>query len=283
MVTALLAVAACTPSPEAMLDELVTAIDEGNLLRFEALVDVDAVVMDFATEFRGLLERDLGETIDDAQWSEIGAELARSAATEVRAAVRERRLTDALLVDHLLRAVMAPDGELVSVLLQEPSVEVEGIDREGRAALVGLRYVHATVQGAYSVDLRLERGENSWRVVGLERVGPYLDEIIAQIAEEERESAYLVAMQGDLRNLRSQQEIYYSDEYTYSDDPRRLAFVSSSGVEVRISVATDSGWAAVATHQGLPGRGCATFYGFAGPVQTPGGQVVDRMGQTVCD
>ena len=282
MATAILAVAACAPSPEGMLEELITTIDQGDLLRFEALVDVDAVVMDFSTEFRGRLERELGETIDDAEWSEIDTGLVRSAAAEVRAAVRERRLIDALLVDHLFVTVMAPDDERFDAL-QEPSVEVEGIDREGRAALVGLWYVHATGQGAYGVDLRLERGESAWRVVGLERVGPYLGEILTQLGELDRERTYLAAMQGDLRNLRSQQEIYYSDQYTYSDDLSRLAFVSSPGVEVMISAATDSGWAAVATHQGLPGRGCGTFYGVAEPVPTPGGRIVDRMGQTVCD
>ena len=61
MATAILAVAACAPSPEGMLEELITTIDQGDLLRFEALVDVDAVVMDFSTEFRGRLEGELGE------------------------------------------------------------------------------------------------------------------------------------------------------------------------------------------------------------------------------
>ena len=65
-----------------------------------------------------------------------------------------------------------------------------------------------------------------------------------------RELAYRAAMRSDLKNLASQEEIYFSDFGAYSADRESLGFVTSSGVEVTI-VATADGWAARATHQAL--------------------------------
>ena len=45
-----------------------------------------------------------------------------------------------------------------------------------------------------------------------------------------REKAYFAAMKSDLKNLASQQEIYYSDEYTYTADTTDLGFVESDAV-----------------------------------------------------
>jgi hypothetical protein len=99
----------------------------------------------------------------------------------------------------------------------------------------------------------------------------------------QQEEAYLEAMQSDLRHLASFQEVYYGDVYTYADDLSLLAFAASSGVAIGISEATASGWAAVVTHEGLPGRGCAVHYGSVEPIRTPRGQVVERAGEIVCD
>ena len=49
-----------------------------------------------------------------------------------------------------------------------------------------------------------------------------------------REKAYFAAMKSDLKNLASQQEIYYSDEYTYSSVTTNLGFVQSDAVHVSI-------------------------------------------------
>ena len=49
-----------------------------------------------------------------------------------------------------------------------------------------------------------------------------------------REKAYFAAMKSDLKNLASQQEIYYSDEYSYSTNETNLGFVESEGVNVAI-------------------------------------------------
>ena len=76
-----------------------------------------------------------------------------------------------------------------------------------------------------------------------------------------REKAYFAAMKSDLKNLASQQEIYYSDYYTYSSNTTNLGFVQSDAVNVAIVPGT-SGWSASATHDALGGAvGCAIFYG----------------------
>ncbi len=78
-----------------------------------------------------------------------------------------------------------------------------------------------------------------------------------------REKAYFAAMKSDLKNLASQQEIYYADAYSYSTATTDLSFTSSSGVTVA-SAASSSGWSASVTHAALgTGEGCVLFYGTA--------------------
>jgi type IV pilus assembly protein PilA len=81
-----------------------------------------------------------------------------------------------------------------------------------------------------------------------------------------REKAYYAAMKSDLKNLASQQEIYYSDHYTYVNSATDLGFVASNGVNVTIGNDDTTGWAAFATHDALDataGEGCAIFYASA--------------------
>ena len=76
-----------------------------------------------------------------------------------------------------------------------------------------------------------------------------------------RQMAYGAAMKSDLKNLASQQEIYYSDQYAYTTSATELAFTHSDGVQVTL-YATQQGWAAWATHAALgPSEGCAIYYG----------------------
>ena len=65
-----------------------------------------------------------------------------------------------------------------------------------------------------------------------------------------REKAYFAAMKSDLKNLASQQEIYYSDAYAYWTSFADLAFTNSDGVTVS-PTASSSGWSASATHAAL--------------------------------
>ena len=77
-----------------------------------------------------------------------------------------------------------------------------------------------------------------------------------------REKAYFAAMKSDLKNLASQQEIYYADYYNYTSVINDLGFANSEGVTVTISGPSTSGWAAVATHAALTTtQGCAIYYG----------------------
>ncbi len=79
-----------------------------------------------------------------------------------------------------------------------------------------------------------------------------------------REKAYFAAMKSDLKNLASQQEIYYADNYTYTSSATNLGFVDSEGVTVTIGGVSSSGWSATSTHQGLGATlGCAIYYGNA--------------------
>jgi prepilin-type N-terminal cleavage/methylation domain-containing protein len=78
-----------------------------------------------------------------------------------------------------------------------------------------------------------------------------------------REKAYFAAMKSDLKNLASQQEIYYADHYSYTSTTSDLSFVASEGVTVGIA-SSSSGWSATATHSALgTSKGCAIYYGTA--------------------
>ena len=84
-----------------------------------------------------------------------------------------------------------------------------------------------------------------------------------------REKAYFAAMKSDLKNLASQEEIYYADNYSYTTSTVDLAFTNSEGVTVTIA-ASSSGWAASATHSALgAAEGCAMYYGTATAPTSP--------------
>jgi hypothetical protein len=63
-------------------------------------------------------------------------------------------------------------------------------------------------------------------------------------------------MLADLRNLASLQEMYYSDNYSYSTSAASLGFTASSGVTMTISDGDSDSWAASASHTGLSGETC---------------------------
>jgi len=107
--------------------------------------------------------------------------------------------------------------------------------------------------------------------------------ILAAIAipkfSQTREKAYFAAMKSDLKNLASQQEIYYSDEYEYSSSTTALGFVDSEAVLVTIAT-NGSGWSATATHEALGASvGCAIYYGNGSGIGTFG---VSQAGEIAC-
>ena len=97
-----------------------------------------------------------------------------------------------------------------------------------------------------------------------------------------REKAYFAAMKSDLKNLASQQEIYYSDTYSYTSNTTSLSFVTSEGVNASISAGTD-GWAASATHSALAGtEGCGVFYGSSTAIPSGPSVTPSAAGEVAC-
>jgi len=95
--------------------------------------------------------------------------------------------------------------------------------------------------------------------------------ILAAIAipkfAQTRERAYVSSMKADLRNLATEQEIWYSDpanpNLEYSDDPvGDFEFATSEGVNLGTVAGTGTGWSADVTHDGT-GIACDIYYGDA--------------------
>jgi type IV pilus assembly protein PilA len=89
-----------------------------------------------------------------------------------------------------------------------------------------------------------------------------------------RERGYFKAIMSDLRNLQTQQEIYYGVP-TYqiyaSNDADIVNFKNSPGVSTQITTAGYQGWAATGIHSGLNSatQMCAIFFGTVGSVPAP--------------
>ena len=100
-----------------------------------------------------------------------------------------------------------------------------------------------------------------------------------------REKAYYSAIKSDLKNLSTQQEVYYSGgAYSYTDDTRRLEFIPSKGVNIGQIEFSTTGWSVTATHDGLGKFGCAIYYGSGVTVQnTPGRNIAPQVGVVTCD
>jgi prepilin-type N-terminal cleavage/methylation domain-containing protein len=83
-----------------------------------------------------------------------------------------------------------------------------------------------------------------------------------------RERAHIRSMMSDLRNLNTQQELYFtlpSNNYLYAAALGNLPdFRESSGVTVSLFGATNQGWAATAGHIALTGtQMCGIYIGTA--------------------
>ncbi len=110
--------------------------------------------------------------------------------------------------------------------------------------------------------------------------------ILAAIAvpryQKSREKTFFAAMQSDLKNLMSAEEIYYSTHgYVYAGAAgdavpgvSGLQFATSEGVAVTLQEVDLTGWSALATHSSLhPSQYCAVMYGDAAavdPAETAG-------------
>jgi len=95
-----------------------------------------------------------------------------------------------------------------------------------------------------------------------------------------RTKAYRSSMLSDLKNLATQQEIYYNDQFSYSTSLPDLGFSQSEGVAVTVNEATNTGWAATAVHSGVPTSQCGVFHGNAAAA---GGDPATVEGVVTCD
>lgn len=80
-----------------------------------------------------------------------------------------------------------------------------------------------------------------------------------------RQKSFIASVTSDLKNLASQQEIYLSNEYSYTTVLTNLEFTLSSAVTITVAEATGTGWAATGTHTGLSGDQCGIYFGDANP------------------
>ena len=96
-----------------------------------------------------------------------------------------------------------------------------------------------------------------------------------------REKAYYSTMKADLKNLATQQEIYYHNAYAYTTVSADLSFDISSGITVG-SAATISGWSASVSHAAMgTAEGCVVYYGTAA-TPTVGSTTASNPGEVGC-
>lgn len=80
-----------------------------------------------------------------------------------------------------------------------------------------------------------------------------------------REKSYIAAMSSDMKNLSTLQAVFYANNFSYSNSLVAIGFTNSDGVNIFINEADAAGWAATATHDGLPGGQCGYYEGAAAP------------------
>ncbi len=107
--------------------------------------------------------------------------------------------------------------------------------------------------------------------------------ILASIAipkfSSTRDKAFLSTLKSDLKNLATLQEIYHNTAFTFSTSLTTLDMFPSDGVTITINEGTGTGWAATATHAGIPTEQCGIYQGDAAPA---GGSPGPAEGVTAC-
>jgi len=78
-----------------------------------------------------------------------------------------------------------------------------------------------------------------------------------------REKSFMSTAKADLRNLATQQEVYYNTHFTYTSNLADVGFTGSDGITITFGEATNLGWSASAAHAGWPGQSCAIYHGNA--------------------
>ena len=97
--------------------------------------------------------------------------------------------------------------------------------------------------------------------------------VLASIAifryQQVQDRGLYATLESDLRTLSIHQELYHSEHDTYAAVASLADYTPSApGAAVTVTFADKSGWAAYASHAGLPGHRCSLFMGTA-PAEPP--------------
>jgi len=223
------------PGPEEVLRQLGSAIDEGNVLRFELFVDIDSVAVS------------------------VGAAINRLATDRIRQAIRVG-MDEGKLAASTVGALFEAGGVEYAPALDEASNEMlfRGLGeviREGDRAIATLLIGHPfDPLKAIDLGIELTRSEEGWRVVGMRRIAQLLES-----AMQGPQDSRVEGIRRDLRNLMSQQEIYYSDAYRYTDSLDLLGFRATGAGVVEVLGADENTWSATASIEGDPPMKCAAY------------------------
>ena len=128
----------------------------------------------------------------------------------------------------------------------------------------------------------MERGQKGFTLIELLIVVVIIG-ILASIAipkfSSTRDKAYRAAMMADLKNLAYLEEVYHNENFTFASTLADVDFNESEGVTIGINEATNTGWAATATHFGVPGEQCGVYHGSAA---AGGGDPATTVGVVSC-
>ena len=76
-----------------------------------------------------------------------------------------------------------------------------------------------------------------------------------------KEKAYVATMKTDLRNLVTAEEAYFSDNQAFTTDTAAMGYSPSKNVNITVTAASGTGWAANATHTLVAGKTCTVQVG----------------------
>ncbi len=80
-----------------------------------------------------------------------------------------------------------------------------------------------------------------------------------------REKAFKATMMSDLKNLASNQEVYFNENYSFVSSLSDAEALQSKGVTITINESNGTGWSATVEHAGAPGQQCGLYHGAAAP------------------
>jgi len=80
---------------------------------------------------------------------------------------------------------------------------------------------------------------------------------------EARYEAFRTAAMADLRNLNTAQELHRSSRESYASKSADLDLEQSPNVQIDVTEASGTGWAAIARHRSFPASECGLFVGSA--------------------